>query len=290
MAEAKLNIQAMARQDEGLMSCLLSDEGYTTVSVDLSAGEPTVMSHYSNDKNYRYAAFDGVGKKPFFNAKGLLMIDDIYLMLASINPVSSNKIKEVFEANYDGISGFDKWSQDSDYIKKLIKKERGINKICALGIGYSMGPRKLVSSCYDKGFVISFEQAKVVHHAYWNTLFPDVAKLRDYLAIQTKQKGFLVNPFGFRIIPEPHKALNYFIQSSVNGIMDILLIKLLDKAPYIKFRTIVHDELIIDIPETLIREAQTAMNESVKELNKMLNWSVNVRTGWVEGRNYFEAH
>ena len=290
MKKNSINIQAMARQDEGMMSCLLSDDGYITVSIDLAAGEPTIISHYSNDKNYRYAAFEGVGKRPFFNAKGLLMIDDIYLMLASINPVSSDKIKEVLEADYEGVSGYDKWLEDSDFIKKLVKKERNINKICALGIGYGMGARKLVTSCYDKGFAISFEQAKVVHHAYWDTLFPDVAKLRDYLAVQVKKQGYLVNPFGFRTIPDPHKALNYFIQSSVNGIIDILLIKLLDKAPYIKFRTIIHDELIIDIPENLIREAQTAMNESVKELNKMLNWSVNIRTGWVEGRNYFEAH
>jgi len=62
----KLNVQGLARKEPLLLKCILPDTGNVLVSIDLSAGEPTVTSEFSRDKNYIYATFEGVGKTPFY--------------------------------------------------------------------------------------------------------------------------------------------------------------------------------------------------------------------------------
>lgn len=280
----------MSRSEKGLMSAILSDPDKMTISSDFVSAEPTVISHYSGDKNYRYAAFDGVGKEAYYNENGILMLDDTYLMAASINPVSKVEIKEAFNTTYGGVKGFEQWAIDKEVIKDQVKPIRKFNKIAVLGTGYGMGPKKLVSNCYDAGYVINFLDSKKFNYNFWNVMFPDLGGLRDYLSKKVKREGFLVNPFGFRMQPSPHKALNYFIQSSVSGMMNIVTIDFLEKCPYVEFRTIIHDELIFDCPENRLVEAQTVLNTVIDNLNKRLNWSVDVRTGWESGKDWYAAH
>lgn len=289
--EYKLNIQAIARSDKRLMSCLQPDSGMITVSSDGLAAEPTIISHYSNDKNYKYAAFDGVGKPAYYDEKtGLLMLSDIYLMGASVNPCTSERIREAFNDTYGGVKGFDKWAEDDEFIKNQVKKERKMNKSQVLGLGYGLGAKKLVTNSYDQGFVITYDDAKKIHYNYWNVMFPDVAKLRDFLSMRVGKEGHIINPFGFRLIPEKRKALNYFVQSSVNGIIDIMVAKFFTKASYAKFRTIIHDEIVFDVPIEKEEEAKIKLQECVDEINALLNWSVKVRFGWKSGFNWYDAH
>ena len=79
------------------------------------------------------------------------------------------------------------------------------------------------------------------------------------------------------------------IQSSVNGIIDIIVAKFFTKCKYAKFTTIIHDEIIFQIPIDKEKEARQYMDESVKELNDLLKWSINIRTGWVAGLNLYDA-
>jgi hypothetical protein len=132
--EARLNVQGLARKDLGLLGCILPDPGWVTVSIDFAAGEPSVTSHFSQDKNYMYACFDGVGKEPFYQ-NNVLMIDDIYLMSCSISPVGAAKMRDAFNRKWPAGSFQDQWAHDSEVVKKELKKDRQLHKILCMAEG-----------------------------------------------------------------------------------------------------------------------------------------------------------
>lgn len=290
--EPKLNVQGLARREKGLMSCLLPESGHSFVSVDLSAGEPTVTTHFSGDPMYRYACFDGVGKTPFYSPQNVLMIDDIYLMTMSVSPIGRIKMLEAFHATYNGLTFLEQWAKDPEYIQKqVLKLERQIHKILALALSYGMGPKKMVKSAYEAGYSLSLEDARKFFAAYWK-LFERIARLGKYLETQFHKQGHLINAFGYRLVPdkkEAYKCLNYFIQSSVSGIMHVLCMKFFAVAPFCRFVTCIHDELIYEVPTERIEDSKKLITLATDSMNKDLKWSVNIRTGFAPGNNLYEA-
>lgn len=290
--EARLNVQGLARREKGLMSCLIPDDDEVFVSVDLSAGEPTVTTHFSKDPMYRYACFDGVGKIPSYSPNNVLMIDDIYLMTMSVSPIGKAQMLEVYHNTYGGLTFQEQWLKDPEHIQKtVLKKERQFHKILALALSYGMGPRKMVKSAYDSGNNLDLVDAKKFFKAYWE-LFSGIARLGKALEAAFVRDGHLVNAFGYRLVPdkkESYKCLNYFIQSSVSGIMHVLNAKFFALAPYCKFVTVIHDELIFSVQSSRLEESRLAMTRAVESLNQDLAWSVKIRTGWAPGNNLYEA-
>jgi hypothetical protein len=285
---AKLNVQGLSRRDPGLMSCLLPDQGNVVVSADLSAGEPTITSHFSRDPRYYAATFGMVGKPPYYDGE-VLFIDDIYLMVASVSPIGRALMREMFNTKFNGLTFSQQWLVDADVIKTQIKDQRNLHKVLTLGLGYSMGPRKLVKSAYEKGHTLPLKTAKEFFNAYWE-LFSGVKRLADLLEAKFKRDGYLVNPFGYRLIPDPsYKAFNYFIQSSVSGLMNVLNAKFFALCPYAQFVTVIHDELIAEVPEEKAAEAKSIFYQAVQSLNDDLKWTVDVRCGWVEGKDWYTA-
>jgi len=269
------------------MRCIVFDSGTTGVSIDLSSGEPTVTSHFSQDKNYKYACFDGVGQKPFYQGN-TLMIDDIYLMTMSRSPVGKEKMLELFNTTFKGVSFQEQWLVDSDMLKGIVKPERNLHKMLALALGYGMGPKKMVKQCYDKGHTLSFKHAKEFYNEYWD-LFESVRKLERGLARRVKERGWIVNPFGYRLVPEPHKAFNYFIQSSVSGIMHLYGLYLFELAPYAKFITCIHDEFLVQVPDDYLDQFRIDSAAATQKLNDKIKWTVNIRTGFQAGKDWYEA-
>lgn len=286
---AKLNVQGLARRDPGLMRCIEPDAGNVLVSVDLSAGEPTCTTHYSGDKNYYDATFGMVGKAPYYHGD-VLKIDDIYLTGMSVSPIGRKEMFEAFHSRYGTASFAEKWLEDKDFFTKgALGKSRSLHKTLILGLGYSMGPRKLVKSAYEKGHVISYPTAKEFFNAYW-TLFSGVKALGNRLEKVFAAKGFLVNDFGYRLIPDAgYKCLNYFIQSSVSGVMHVLSEKFFGLCDFAQFVTVIHDELLFEVPAARLNEAKVLMERAEDSLNADLGWSVRIRTGWAPGRDWYEA-
>jgi hypothetical protein len=284
---AKLNVQGLARRDAGLMKCILPDDGYTTVSIDLSAGEPTVTGHFSQDKNYLYATYAGVGKRPYWDS-GILMCDDIYLMVMSVSPIGARFVQEAWQKSWPAGSFADQWVADSDVIKKALAEQRKIHKILALGLGYGMGAQKMCKQMYDQGFHLDLKTAKAFKRMYWQ-LFAGVKTFGDKLSLQIERKGYIVNPFGYRLTPDKHKGFNYFIQSSVSGIMHVFGAKLFTPAPWIIFDTCIHDEFVIQVPTDRLEEAKQIKDLATQSLNDDLKWSVNIRTGWAPGQDWYTA-
>ena len=277
----RLNVQGLARKAPEIMKHILPEDGCVLVSIDLSAGEPTITTEFSKDPNYRYATFDGIGKVPHYQ-DGVLMIDDLYLMVASVNPVTADDMREAFPMIRDS------WLADPELVKKKLDRIRKLNKMGALALGYGMGPKKMVRQFNDAGFRIDMKQAQGFFNAYW-LLFKCIKKFGERLQRQVEIDGYIVNPFGYRLVPEKIKAFNYFIQSSVSGQMAVFNIKLLAAAPYCRLLTIIHDELLVEVPESRLEEFKLAKELATKSLNDDLAWSVDVRTGFAVGVDWYTA-
>jgi DNA polymerase I-like protein with 3'-5' exonuclease and polymerase domains len=83
--------------------------------------------------------------------------------------------------------------------------------------------------------------------------------------------------------------MNAFIQSSVSGLMNLLQMKFFDACPWADYIATIHDECLFQIPEHRKAEARAIWDAAVESLNDDLAWSVKIRTGWAEGRDWFEA-
>ncbi len=270
------------------MRCIKSEPGHTTVSIDLASGEPTVTSHFSQDPNYLYATFGGVGKRPFYK-NGVLMIDDLYLQTMSVSPIGREKIwRACHSQDFNGKSFVDQWIADPEVIKKFFKSDRDLHKMLCLALGYGMGPKKMMKQCYDKGFHMDLRTAQDFYRAYWD-LYAGVRKFADRLGMSIKQRGYIVNPFGYRLTPPPHKAFNFFIQSSVSGLMHVFNMKLFTIAPYSRFITVIHDETLADTPDDKVELFRNHKDMATASLNEDLKWTTNIRTGFAIGKDWYEA-
>ena len=285
-----LNCQGMSRRSKSLMSAIVADPNYVIISTDLSAAEPTITAHYSQDPNYRLAVVDMQGKAPYYNEDGMLVISDIYLMVASRFPLWSDAISEIFNSMYDGKTFAEKWLEDSEYLTKgPLKKIRNIAKTLALALAYGVGPKKMVMISLQAGYPLTVKQAKEFFKLYWDT-FPRVKILSDFLAEKFKRDGYLQTDFGYCLYPDAdYKCLNAVIQSTVSGIINYFSYKFFRKVPEVFFNTIIHDELIFQVPIEDKDRIKEVFFDCVKELNDELGWSVDIGFGWKEGMNYYEA-
>ena len=157
-----------------------------------------------------------------------------------------------------------------------------------LGLSYSMGPKKMVKSMYEAGHILTQQQARDFYTAYWS-LFSGVQRFSKQLTRQLEVDGYIVNPFGYRLSPDPRLAFNYFIQSSVSGIVHVLCAKLFAAAPYVEFVTVIHDEVIVSCPLDKVDQFRVDKEIAVASLNEDLKWEVPVRVGFAEGRTLYDA-
>jgi DNA polymerase I-like protein with 3'-5' exonuclease and polymerase domains len=152
-----------------------------------------------------------------------------------------------------------------------------------------MGGVKFQKQAYEKGYEVSLKDSKALFHAYWE-LFSGVKTFSEMLASKVKRQGYLINPFGFRITPQPRTAFNYFIQSSVSGLLNIFNWKVFAVAPWASFVTVIHDELLVDVPVERLEEFRKVKERATDSLNEDLKWSVAIRTGFVSSTNsWYEA-
>lgn len=284
----KLNIQALARKEKGLMSCLVADDGYVFVSIDLSAGEPVVVAHYSQDENYIANAFGMVGKKPYWKGD-LLMLDDPYISFSSISPIGRDKVRKAWDEGW--FEGWEESPEKAEKIRDRLKPVvRAFHKTVFLAKMYGQGPKGTVSYAADNGEVLSYADSKGLDQAFWDRLYPRVKRLRDKLKLQVEKQGYLVNAFGFRMTPEHSRlALNYKIQSSVSGIIKVVENKLYSVADYAEPGPVIHDEILPMIPVAHLDQFRADVSAAFDSLNKDLNWTVRIRNGFVPGNNLAEA-
>ena len=289
----KLNPQGMARGFKPLMECIVADPGCSFASIDLESGEPTATAHYSKDPNYIAATGGMSGIQPYYNEDDLLMLDDIYLMGASKQPDLKDALRQAFDGG-----AFDKWLTDKEWVQKkhpIVGPIRKKAKPRILGIGYEMGGTEMVAQALSTGETLSLADAEGSVKAYWNETFVELNALRKKLQKLYSYQGYLVNRFGFLIRPDsPHKCLNYWIQSTINGEIDVLLDESCkhveaDTGQELFLEGIIHDELVFQYPEEHMDTLRAGMKHAEAYLNEMLAWDVKVKTGFVTGKTLYEA-
>lgn len=278
----RVNLPALARRDSPFMSCWHADDGCVFISSDFSSLEPSITAHFSQDTFYRYAVCDGIGKEPRLTPDGVLMIDDIYLMTASVMPSTRDQVRAFFADP----ANCQRWLTDAEGIKNgPLKGPRKLAKPACLGFGYGMRPKKYVNMCYDAGISVSISEARDMYAAYWN-LFAGLRDLVDRLNALMEKKKFIINPFGYRLTTEGHKAFNGVIQSTASGVVDVLSLSFFDKCPEARFEAMIHDEIVYQVPEAQVEHARAVQDACVVELNETLGWSVPMRLGFTVAKTF----
>jgi hypothetical protein len=286
MKTHRLNVQAIARQDSGLLTPIKADPGQVFVFTDVISGEPTITCHLTHDANYYAYIFGMVGREPFWSGKQL-MIDDIYLGFASMCPDLAPKVQEAWRKAWPEGTFVQQWMKDPDVIKDALKKSvRAQAKVRVLGFGYGMGPKKLIKQAYDGGFLISEKDARASYKSYW-TMFQDIKRYADSLAKVRASGKPLYNLFGYRLVPPEFKSYNYMIQSSLSGLISYYTM-LMMKADYVKHVTCIHDEVGFSVPENKLEDFRKHFDQCVDDMNRELNWSVKVRFGWKVADNLYD--
>lgn len=281
----RVNLPALARRDTPFMTCWQADPGKMFVSSDFVSLEPSVTASFAEDDNYRYATYDGIGKLPHVTYEGVLMIDDVYLMTASVMPEIGEQVRRFFSdpANCEW------WLKDPEAVKehKDIKGPRKKAKPACLGFNYGMGPKRFVTQSYDAGSTVSQAQAKAMYKAYWN-LFAGVRDLTKKLEAYMEQNSFIMNPFGYRLTTDPHKGYNAFIQSTASGVLDVFNLKFFTAFADAEFVALIHDEVIYQIAEDKLDQAKQVQEECVVSLNQELGFKVPMRLGFTAAKNFAE--
>ena len=98
---------------------------------------------------------------------------------------------------------------------------------------------------------LSVRVAKTVVDGFDKT-YPQVGELSSRLALEAKERGFVVTPVGRKLPVDKdrgYSALNYLIQSASRDITGTALLRL-DEAGYTPYiRLPIHDEILLSLPE-----------------------------------------
>lgn len=287
-----LNVQGISRNDKRLMEFFEAPPGMQLVEIDAISGEATITAAYSNDPVYKFQVFEGVGVKPYYRDDGLLMISDPYIALTSVSTVGSKELKETFySATFDGLTFAEQWVKDPEVVKAhpVIKKYRKVNKMLSLALSYGLGAKKLMKQVEEQfGLVVTEATAKQVVKSYWKQ-YADIKAFASKCSHRVSQNGYLVNEFGYRTTPADHKAFNALIQSTMSGIVNYKILLLREYADYWQLYTVIHDAIILVVPEDKVKDLKKVSQMTDKIINEGLRWSVDVKFGFNAGRNLWET-
>lgn len=284
----------MARRYAPLMETVVPKQGHVFVASDLVSAEPTIAAQYSKDPLMRYFAFEGTGKKPYYNEnESVFFCDDVYISLAAVVPLWKPIIKQVIQNGVEGQNFQDFWVTNFEPGKKIkeFKSIRTLSKGLYLSMNYGMLPASIMKSANNMGANFTLKDAQTLYDSYWGML-PKVQQFANRCARKVKTDGFIVTPFGFHGKPLPKNAYNFMIQSSVNPIIDLLCTFTEEncdmEAIDYQFITIIHDEFVYECPIHQVNGFYHALQKAEKRLNATLNWEVPLRAGFTISENFYQ--
>lgn len=190
--------------ETGLMKNLVCDEGYVGVHADLSAIEPTITAHFSEDPYLMKVFGQGLG--------------DIYLDLAL----------ELFPRDEELSQGYNPGIPVSKEVKQRFELQRKVAKIIQLAVQYTGTERTVYKNLLKAGVPVTQAQARRYVNAYWRK-FRQVDLFNQKLHRVYAKQHYLTNVIG-RIIRVPevgYKDLpNRFIQSSAHDVLILWVLKI----------------------------------------------------------------
>lgn len=246
--------------EKEIMRNLLVDEGHIGVHADLSAIEPTIAAHYSDDPTLLKVFKQGLG--------------DIYLDLALALFLSDTKLQDGYNPNLP----------ISEDVKKRFSRQRKIAKVIQLAVSYTGTGHTVSKNLTKDGIHTTVEEAN--HHVatYWNK-FGAVSRFEKRLQEENKKQGFVRNAIG-QIIrtpwPDFKDLYNRFLQSSGHGVLELWVMEIykLCSARAIAIRPVVldiHDSTSNSCPIAQVNELKKAYIDALHNVNELLGLTVQVK-------------
>lgn len=250
------NIPVRTELGREMRKFFIAPEGYTLIDADYSQIELRILAHISGDINMLRAFENG---------------DDIHTITAS----------QIFHVSPEAVT------------RELRKRAKAIN----FGIVYGIGGYSLAN---DIG--VSKKRADEYISNYLQT-YPGIANYLERVKAQAKQDGYVTTLYGRRrYIPElssgkksivsfgERVAMNTPIQGTAADIMKKAMV---DTAKELERRGLgaaiimqIHDELIVEAPETEAAEATLVLMECME---KAFSLSVPLTVDAHSGKNWFMA-
>jgi DNA polymerase I-like protein with 3'-5' exonuclease and polymerase domains len=236
------------------------DENHVGVHADLSAIEPTITAHYSEDKALLKVFRDGLG--------------DIYLDLAL----------ELFKDDTELRRGYNPFAPVTKEIKERFAKQRKIAKVIQLAVQYTGTKHTVAKNLTNEGIPTTVEQADEYVKAYWRK-FDAVRKFNYQLREVNRSQGYLRNVIGRIIrVPDPeYKDLsNRFIQSSAHDVLILWVLKIYEHCEKegIKIKPILldcHDSTSNQVPADQAGRLKEIYMETLGLLNEELGLCVKIK-------------
>lgn len=236
------------------------DEGWVGCHADLSAIEPTITAHYSEDPALMKVFRDGLG--------------DIYLDLALGMFPNDRELRE----------GYNPRVPITDEVKKRFSKQRKIAKIIHLAVSYTGTKTTVHRNLLKEGIELSIWDADRLVQAYWRT-FAKVKTFEKRLRELNRKDGLLRNVVG-RIIrvpdPEYKDLFNRFIQSSGHDVLVTWVRNIAHVAGEwgIEMRPVVtdiHDSTSWQVEKENKEAGKQIFEEAIRRVNATLGLSVPVK-------------
>ncbi len=251
------NIPVRGEMGERMRACFIAEEGKLLVGADYSQIELRVLAHFSKDENLLHAFHAG---------------QDIHARTAAIL-----KQKDVAD---------------------ITPSERRNAKTINFGLLYGMGPQKLA-----RELSISLGEAKNFIALYFEQL-PQIRAFYEQIENEAQEKGFVLTLSGRRrLLPEIHSrnqnqaqqarrmAINTVVQGSAADIIKMAMLAVENdpdlKKMHAKLILQVHDELLLEVPETHAKAAQNRLQQLMESVYSLL---VPLKVDSAIGRNWAVAH
>jgi len=251
------NIPVRDAEGRAIRKAFIAPPGFVLIAADYSQIELRLMAHFSGDAALRQAFLDG---------------EDIHAATAA------------------AIHGVPLSAVDGEMRRKA--------KIINFGILYGMGPFGL-----SKQLGISRAEARAFIDAYF-ARHPAVRAFLDQTLTQAREHGYVETLLGHRVpVPDIHAkngmrrqyaertAINAPLQGSAADIIKLAMIRLHEALgthwPDAHMILQVHDELVVECPQTQADDVAAAMRE-IMEQAVQLDVPLVVDIG--RGRNWYDAH
>lgn len=246
--------------EKAILKNLKCDEGYVGIHADLSAIEPTVTAHYSEDPSLLKVFRDGLG--------------DIYLDLAL----------ELFKNDKELHYGYNPNIPITAEVKERFAKQRKVAKVIQLAVQYTGTKHTVSKNLTKEGIPTTIDEADEYVKAYWRK-FDAVRKFNYQLREVNRKEGHLRNIIGRIIrVPDPeYKDLpNRFVQSSAHDILVLWVLSIYGrcKKEGIEIKPILldcHDSTSNQVPKEQAERVREIYQSTLNVLNHELGLCVKIK-------------
>jgi hypothetical protein len=190
-----------------------------------------------------------------------------------------------------GEEWLDLWVTDNDQAKKTLGSNYAISKMLVLALIYGLGKASMARHLFEADVIMTKKEISEIYEGFWNSL-PQAKDLRDYLAFEFakafKEGKCYTSPLGFPLpTADAHKGLNYCVQSGVSSWIRYLNKSLFVNEAY-KLIAIIHDELVVMVPETMIEAYKADLYKAEAECNAHFGFKYPLKLGFNVARNFYE--